>query len=248
MSIHLNFARVTQPSKKRAKLPFNPGLRDMVESKQAANPDVDLKSNFGGWKERGYLPHRDQSGLTQFVTFRLADTFPAALKFEWQHLSKIEDNAVRRREYETYLDRSRGSCYLRRESIATLVQENLLRFSKDHRANTSDSFRYQLRAWCIMPNHVHVLFEVGSVPMWKIVRDWKAHTGRLANQLLGQSGSFWADDYFDTFMRDAEHENRTVRYIENNPTKAKLVLKPEDWVWSSARHRDQYDKLKLPEL
>ena len=74
---------------------------------------------------------------------------------------------------------------------------------------------------------------------------WKKHTGRLANKLLGKRGAFWAEDYFDTYMRDAEHERKTVRYIENNPTKAKLVLDPKDWPWSSARCRNEDSALRL---
>jgi len=97
-----------------------------------------------------------------------------------------------------------------------------------------------------MPNHVHVLFKVGTVPMSEIVGAWKKHTGRLVNKLLGKQGAFWAEDYFDVFMRDAEHERQTVHYIENNPTKAKLVLDPKDWSWTSARFRDQFGVLKLP--
>jgi hypothetical protein len=46
-------------------------------------------------------------------------------------------------------------------------------------------------------------------------------------------------------MRDAEHEQKTVRYIENNPTKAKLVLDPKDRPWSSARFRDEFGVLRL---
>ena len=81
--------------------------------------------------------------------------------------------------------------------------------------------------------------------MSEIVGAWKKHTARLANRFLGKTGAFWAGDYFDTFMRDAEHERKTVVYIENNPTKAKLVLDPKQWPWSSARFRDDFGMLKL---
>jgi phage gp16-like protein len=63
--------------------------------------------------------------------------------------------------------------------------------------------------------------------------------------LLKRRGAFWAEDYFDIYMRDAEHERKTVRYIENNPTKAKLVLDPKEWLWSSARVRDEFGVLRL---
>jgi REP element-mobilizing transposase RayT len=119
------------------------------------------------------------------------------------------------------------------------VEDNFREFSGQ------SASRYELRAWVIMPNHVHVLFKVGMTPMSEIVGAWKTHTGRLANKLLGKRGAFWATDYFDTYMRDPEHERKTVRYIENNPTKSKLVVDPKDWAWSSARFRDQHGALRL---
>lgn len=96
-----------------------------------------------------------------------------------------------------------------------------------------------------MPNHVHVLFKVGTASMSETVGAWKRNTGRLANRILGRSGAFWAEDYFDVFMRDAEHERKTVKYIESNPAKAKMVLDPKAYVWNSARLRDEYGRLKL---
>jgi hypothetical protein len=45
-------------------------------------------------------------------------------------------------------------------------------------------------------------------------------------------------------MRYAEHERKTVRYIEGNPAKAKMVLDPKEWPWSSARFRDAFGVLK----
>ena len=57
-----------------------------------------------------------------------------------------------------------------------------------------------------MPNHLHVLFKVTVTPMGTVIADWKDYTARKANGLLGRRGQFWADDYWDTFMRDTTHE------------------------------------------
>lgn len=58
---------------------------------------------FRGWHERGYLPHRDEPGLTQFVTLHLADSFPATLRAEWEALLEVEDDRERRLQLEAYL-------------------------------------------------------------------------------------------------------------------------------------------------
>ena len=182
------------------------------------------------------MPHRDEPGLVQFVTFRLADSFPESLRSEWEHLAKIEDDRERRKQLEAYLDKGRGECQLRRPEIGGLIEDNFRRFAGE---------RYELRAWVVMPNHVHVLFKTGTASMAETVGAWKKNTARFANQLLGKRGAFWAEDYFDVFMRNAEHERKTIHYIENNSTKAKLVLDPKEWPWSSARLRDKFGSLRL---
>jgi REP element-mobilizing transposase RayT len=202
-----------------------------VHSKQAWSefrPAENGDREFRGWNERGYLPHRDEPGLVQFVTFRLFDSFPESLRSEWEHLWEIEKSSQAQAKLEAYLDHGRGECHLHRPDIAEIV-ETALRFH--------DGERYELRAWVIMPNHVHVLFKTGGTSLSVILGSWKKYTASAANRLLKRKGAFWQSDYWDTFMRDADQEFETRRYIENNPVKAGLVLEPADWRWSSARSR-----------
>jgi REP element-mobilizing transposase RayT len=219
--------------------PHNPCVRELVENKRRwSSPPKpeDARQGFRGWNERGFLPHRDEPGLTQFVTFRLADGFPESLRSEWGHLWKIENDRQRRAGLESYLDKGRGECHLQRLEIAKLV-EDALRFFHGK--------RYDLRAWVVMPNHVHVLFKVDATPMAEIIESWKKHTAFKANRLLHRQDEFWQADYWDTFIRDRAHELESRNYIENNPTKAGLVLDPQMWHWSSARFRDESGVLKV---
>ena len=97
-----------------------------------------------------------------------------------------------------------------------------------------------------MPNHVHVLVLVTTVPMSQFLKSWKGGSSRQANQILGRKmQSFWGDGYWDTYMRDEDQERRTVFYIENNPVKAGLVALRTDWPWSSARFRDPACRLVI---
>ncbi len=192
---------------------------------------------FPGWHENGYLPHRDEPGLIQFVTFRLADAFPSKLRAEWRSLLEIEDDRKRRAELESYLDRGSGECHLRRPDIANMVEQALCFFHGE---------RFELRAWVVMPNHVHVLFLVQNVPMRQLLHDWKGYMAKEANKLLGRKGRFWQKDYWDTYMRDTGHEQCTRRYIESNPVKARLTASAAEWPWSSARFRDKFGMLHIP--
>ncbi len=188
---------------------------------------------FRGWHSRGYLPHFDQPGTVQAVTFRLADSLPAEVV---ARLAALADSPARRKLREDWLDRARGACWLRRPEIAQLVEDALLHF---------DGERYRLGAWCVMPNHVHTLFEVTTTPLGEIVKSWKGYTAREANRLLGREGAFWEEEYWDRFMRNERHFRDTVRYIENNPVKARLTQTsdPREWPWSSARRRDDFERL-----
>ena len=98
-----------------------------------------------------------------------------------------------------------------------------------------------------MPNHVHGLVKITTVPLSECLRSWKGYTARRANQMLGRTNlEFWSRDYWDTYMRDSGQEMRAVHYIENNPVKAKFVRDAKEWPWSSARFRDAYERLVLP--
>ena len=146
---------MTQPRKARSPgPPHNPGVRELVASKRRwsspPNREQALKG-FKGWHERGYLPHRDEPGLTQFVTFNLVDAFPVALRSEWAALLAVADQREQRKKLESYLDRGRGECHLRRPELAKLVEDTLRFHHGKH---------YDLRAWVVMANHVHVLFKV----------------------------------------------------------------------------------------
>ncbi len=216
------------PDRRRPSPPYNPGVRELVKGKRAWDKRASgtaLRKGFRGWHERGYIPHRDSPGLTQFITWHLADAFPRALRSEWEALLQIETERERRLQLEAYLDKGRGESWLRRGDIAGICQTALReRHERD----------YVLKAWCIMPNHVHVLVLTTTLPMSEFVKSWKGSTAHTSNELLLRRGSFWAEGYWDTYMREEAQERRVIRYIENNPVKARLVKDPKDWPWSSA--------------
>lgn len=201
-------------------------VRQIVrEQREAQGPEGELPAPFRGWYTRGYLPHYDAPGVIQMVTWRLADALPASRRHEWESLLAIEDERERRTRLEAYLDLGFGTCHLRDARAAEIVETALLHFEAE---------RYRLAAWMVMPNHVHVLFEMLQVPLPQILHCWKRHTALKLNQLLGLSGPLWQEEYWDRYMRDETHFTKAMHYVEWNPVKARLVRKPEDWPFSSA--------------
>jgi REP element-mobilizing transposase RayT len=174
-----------------------------------------------GWHSRGYLPHFDSEETIQFVTFRLADSLPK------DAVAKLQLTANSATLREKFLDQNWGSCWLRTDAIASIVEQSLLVF---------DGERYRLHAWTIMPNHVHVLFTTSPQwPLGVVVGSWKRFTALQANRLLGRTGAFWQLDYWDRFIRNDRHFADVVNYIDLNPMKAGLVAEPHLWRWGSAR-------------
>jgi type I restriction enzyme R subunit/putative DNA methylase len=91
-----------------------------------------------------------------------------------------------------------------------------------------------------MPNHVHVLMET-LTPIAKIIQGWKSVTARWAlahNEELKlgipDTNHLWMRDYWDRYIRNDTHFENAVLYIHQNPVKAGLCQRAEDWPWSSA--------------
>jgi len=176
-------------------------------------------------------------GLVQFLNYRLDDAMPANLRSEWTALLEIDDEIKRYVKLEEYLDRGLGSCLLRDARAASIVEENWMHH---------DGREYRLLAWVVMPNHVHLLVEIWDTPQSQLIKDWKGFSARGVNRLIKRRGKLWQDDYWDRYIRDEEHFRKVVHYIESNPVEARLAKSAADWPFSSARFRDEYNRLKLP--
>jgi REP element-mobilizing transposase RayT len=190
---------------------------------------------------RGYLPHWEMEGAIYFVTFRLVDSLPQdvieSYRFEAkdlvktaEHLGRELTKSERKRlhelfteKIETALDAGAGACHLAKPEIADMVAGALRYF---------DGQRYDLMAWSVMPNHVHVVFQPHhDHPLAEILHSWKSFTSNQANKILGGAGQFWEREYYDHLVRDAEELERIIRYVVENPQQAKL----QDWPWVWAR-------------
>lgn len=192
-------------------------------------------------KRRGaFLPHWTCDGAAYAATFRLGDSLPRHVLEAWlmerralvdaaarsaHALSEQEEKRLDERHsqpIEAYLDAGHGACWLRESAVAQLVADALRHF---------DGQRYQLHAWCVMPNHVHGLVEpLSGHGLSAILHSWKSFTAKAANRTLGRTGVFWQEEYYDHLIRDADDYAHARQYGMNNPAKA--GLNNWRWVWS----------------
>ncbi|MBD3299025.1 MAG: transposase [candidate division Zixibacteria bacterium] len=182
-----------------------------------------------------HLPHWDQPGLYQIITYRLSDSVPDSVIKNWQNelrnASRTQRAKELKRRIESYLDAGHGCCALRTPAVADCIVDTWKHF---------DTTRYNLLEWVVMPNHVHVLIQMlEGCPLGKIVQSWKTYTAKCIQAELVDAGSeklhpVWMREYWDRYIRDEIHLESAVQYIRFNPVKAGLVARPEDWKWSSA--------------
>ena len=86
-----------------------------------------------------------------------------------------------------------------------------------------------------MPEHVHLLVgEPHRSTLSVVLQVLKQQTSRK----LKQRGAvqFWQRRYYDFNVHNEEKRVEKLRYMHRNPVKRGLVVKPEDWAWSSFRH------------
>lgn len=101
-----------------------------------------------------------------------------------------------------------------------------------------DDKLYELITFCVMSNHVHLLLtpnqiqEEEYVLMSEIMHSIKSYTAIKANCMLKRKGPFRTHESFDHYIRNESELEFIIQYIMDNPVKANLVRKSEDWPWS----------------
>ena len=175
---------------------------------------------------RRNLPHWQPENCSIFVTWRLYGSLPKGFA---ERLRKWNDEPGKQFLHaDQMLDAAcNGPLWLNDPEIAGHAERAI------HRG--AELGHYALRAWVIMPNHVHLLVDP-LVPLDKLTLGIKRASAQNANARLGRAGNpFWQDESFDHWIRNPGEFARILAYIENNPVKAHLCKTPQDWPWSSAR-------------
>jgi putative transposase len=203
---------------------------------------------------RRNLPHWIPSGAMYFITFRLTNSLPREVIRElqaWREreragiLSQLQGREQTEKLYklskkyfshfDAWLDRCLAGSprWLTEEKIAQVVADEL---------HSMDGERYRLLAYCLMPNHVHLVIDTAGYeieihhrgptapyPLADTLKRLKGRTARRCNLALGRSGPFWHHESYDHIVRNQQEYERIVAYILNDPVKAGLVENWEDW-------------------
>ena len=94
----------------------------------------------------------------------------------------------------------------------------------------------KIYAYCLMPNHFHMILmtiQAGDLSKWM---QWlmTSHVRRYHTKHK-TSGHIWQGRFKSFIIQKDEHLVTALRYVENNPVRAGLVVQAKDWIWSSHR-------------
>jgi REP element-mobilizing transposase RayT len=170
-----------------------------------------------------HLPHWQPEGAALFITWRLHGSLPREVNFLGHRTAGREFASI-----DCELARAAtGPRWLADERVAQSVL-NVLEYGE------RELHLYELRAWVLMVNHVHILIDA-TESLRRITQSVKNYSARRANAVLGRTGQpFWHHESYDHWVRNPDEMERIVRYIEGNPVAAGLVQRSEDFRWSSA--------------
>ena len=101
-------------------------------------------------------------------------------------------------------------------------------------ASNRDRHSIEIVAYCLMPNHVHLVAGTGGCEwLHQALRAVHGQFARRINRMKEMNGHLWQDRYFSSPL-DSNYFMNAVRYVELNPVRAGLVARAEDYAWSSA--------------
>ena len=106
-------------------------------------------------------------------------------------------------------------------------------------------YAFQLFAFCLMTNHVHLLIRVGTKPISKIMQSVAVGYSRWYNYKYRSCGHVWQGRFTSSVVGDNEYLLTAMQYIEQNPARAGLVQEVGDFQFSSYRLNVRYDRSKL---
>ncbi|MBI4917815.1 MAG: transposase [Acidobacteria bacterium] len=129
--------------------------------------------------------------------------------------------------YHVYCRTARGERVFAAEEEAEVFLE-LVRDVKERDA-------FAVLAWCLMPNHYHLLLRTDRVPLWRSMRLIQGRSAQGYNRRHRQLGSLWQERYKAKLVTDTTYLRTVVAYIHLNAVAGGLEARPGEYAWSGHR-------------
>lgn len=97
----------------------------------------------------------------------------------------------------------------------------------------ADKYRCKIHLFCLMTNHIHLVIEISTIPLWKIMQSLSSCYSKYRNRRLGLQGHLFQGRYLSKIIENDRYLIELCYYIHFNPVKAHIVTKIDDYTWSS---------------
>lgn len=100
-------------------------------------------------------------------------------------------------------------------------------------------YGFSLYGYCLMPNHIHIVGQIQkAVNLSKLMHAINKTYATYFNNSYDKVGHLWQGRFKSNLIVKDQYFINCVNYIESNPVRAKIVLGPEGYSWSSYRERN----------
>ena len=93
-----------------------------------------------------------------------------------------------------------------------------------------------LLAWCLMSSHVHLVVKAGKEPLDRLMKGIHSGFAGWLNRKKGRKGAVFSDRYKSILVEEEPYLIELVRYVHNNPVRARVTKTAKQSRWSSHRH------------
>lgn len=100
---------------------------------------------------------------------------------------------------------------------------------------------YYLLSFVIMPDHMRLIIIPRNKDISGCMKSIKGFSARQINEMFKRRGSIWQSGFYDYILDSEEKVLSRIRYIEENPVRKGMVIRPEDYRYSSIRYREETD-------
>jgi REP element-mobilizing transposase RayT len=201
---------------------------------------------------RRNLPHWQPENAVFFVTISLDGSLPkyilGELKAERDYeIKKLKEKGLSEAEAKISINNLQAFYFGKyddlldnpQNGIRHLATPEVIKVVTDS-SHYLDGKDYKMVCYTIMSNHIHLIIYKLQKPLHKILMSFKGFTGKGANKIITEQGSFWQREYYDRVIRDRKELTEKIRYTLFNPVKAKLV---DDWrKWKYSWVREEFEK------
>ncbi|MGI5880031.1 MAG: REP-associated tyrosine transposase [Syntrophomonadaceae bacterium] len=108
--------------------------------------------------------------------------------------------------------------------------------------------RFHMHAFCLMDNHIHLMISEGSEDIAKVMKRITVSYVYYFNKKYKRVGHLFQDRYKSEVVEQDSYVLSLARYIHQNPVKAGMVKRPDDYKWSSYNsylNKDNYYRRML---